>query len=73
MNKNELYLRVISHSRGEAAIERRRRRNLDVQMRTLTEQQIRYFHPQPIFNSFWWYIVWQLTGFANPNSIVKWA
>jgi hypothetical protein len=46
-------------------------------MRTLTEQQIRYFQaqlcPQPTFNSFWWYIVWQLTGFANPDSIVKWA
>jgi hypothetical protein len=27
--------------------------------------------PQPTFTSFFWYLVWQLTGYANPDSLIK--
>jgi hypothetical protein len=79
MNKYELYLLVNSHWRGPAAIERRLRVRLDcgsglsdeLHFFTAHIRYLRDMQPQPTFTSFFWYLVWQLTGYANPDSLIK--
>ena len=78
MNKYELYLLVNSHWRGPAAIERRLRRPSldpgladDLHVFTAHMRYLRDMQPQPTFTSFFWYLVWQLTGYANPDSLIK--
>lgn len=67
MNKYELYVLVNSHWRGPAAIEHRLDERLHASLHVLRDS----LRPQLTFTSFFWYLVWQLTGYANPDSLIK--